>query len=72
MSRGADDDGAGWRTRDRRREADRAFLRRLREASPDELRLIALQLAQSRKAPLWRVVAVERALRRLDGAGGAG
>lgn len=62
--RPADDDGASWRTRERRRQADRAFLRLLREATPEQLTELALRMARDRRAPFWRIVAVERALRR--------
>ena len=60
----ADRDGAGWRTRQRRREDDLEFLARVRAADWPTLRREAENLAH-KKAPKWKVVAVLRALGRL-------
>jgi hypothetical protein len=60
----ADADGASWRTRQRRREADIAFLEKLRTATLDEVRELERNHA-GKKAPQWKKVAIERAFRRL-------
>ena len=50
-----------WRTKAAAREADIAFLARLRTASESEL---VAMLVQYRMAPEWKIVAIKRALRR--------
>lgn len=65
----ADRDGAGWRTRQRRRDQDLEFLARLRElvAAADEPRLgrLAMSLVCG---PMWKRVAVGRALEKVSAA----
>lgn len=60
----ADRDGASRRTMQRRREADIAFLAKLRAATIEELEVERANHAHKR-APLWKKVAVARAIRRV-------
>ena len=61
MTRRADDDNPGRKTRERRRSADLDFLTTLRIASLDELRRMRENLA-SKRTPSWKKVAIERAI----------
>lgn len=61
----ADADRASWRTRERRRQADIAFLAKLRTATLDELRELGRHHAH-KKTPRWKQIAIERAIARLQ------
>jgi hypothetical protein len=62
VTRRADADGASYRTVSNRRESDLAFLTWVRTVEMAEL-VAALRTRQ----PEWRVVAIQRAIRRLMG-----
>lgn len=61
--RSADADGAGWRTRERRRESDLAFLAELRRASLPELEVMRWNY-RHKSAPEWRRAAIDVAIKR--------
>lgn len=63
LGRSADADGAGWRTRERRRESDLAFLAELRKATLPELEVMRWNY-RHKSAPEWRRAAIEVAIQR--------
>lgn len=67
LHRSADADGAGWRTRERRRESDLALLAELRRATLPELEVMRLNY-RHKSAPDWRRAAIEVAIRRVTNA----
>jgi hypothetical protein len=66
LHRTADADGAGWRTRERRRESDLAFLAELRRATLPELEVMRTNY-RHKSAPEWRRAAIEVAIARSVG-----
>ena len=60
----ADADSPGWRTREKRRLADLAFLDGLRTATSEELDQLEANHAH-KKAPQWKRVAIARAKEKL-------
>lgn len=63
MIRSADADRPGRRTLERRRQADLAFLEKLRVATLEELNELALNHC-GKNAPAWKKVAIQRAIKR--------
>lgn len=59
----ADADRPSYRTEQRRREKDLAFLERVRAASLEELAQMRREHA-GKSAPQWKVIAIERAIAR--------
>ena len=63
LGRSADADRPSWRTRERRRASDIAFLAKLRDAMLPELEVMRANY-RHKSAPEWRRAAIEIAIKR--------